>query len=269
VFAFGAGANGKSTLLNALARVLGDYARQAPPDLLMRRRDEPHPTGLADLHGARLVLATETAQGRHLDEALVKRLTGGDTIKARQMFTPTSSSSTRPTSSSSPPTIGRDRRHRPRHLATHPPRPVRCRHPRRATGPPPRRQARRRSRRDPAVGARRLHRLATRRGLTEPSAVIAATADYRAEMDVLGEFISDCCVLIEGVSAKAGDLYKCYGQWCEAMGERTLSQRKFGLALSERGLEKYRNNGHWWRGIGLNADPSLDMGPDRTAGQNT
>jgi energy-coupling factor transporter ATP-binding protein EcfA2 len=86
VFAFGAGANGKSTLLNALAHVLGDYARQAAPDLLMRRRDDPHPTGLADLHGARLVLATETAQGRHLDEALVKRLTGGDRIKARHMF---------------------------------------------------------------------------------------------------------------------------------------------------------------------------------------
>jgi putative DNA primase/helicase len=81
----GPGANGKSTLLNVLRLVLGDYAHQAAPDLLMAKRHDSHPTEVAALRGRRLVVAAETSEGRRLDSALVKRLTGGDPISARFM----------------------------------------------------------------------------------------------------------------------------------------------------------------------------------------
>lgn len=84
-FAFGSGANGKSVFINTLAGIWGDYATVAPMDLFMRSRYEQHPTGLASLRGARLVVATETDDGAHWSEAKIKRLTGGDPITARWM----------------------------------------------------------------------------------------------------------------------------------------------------------------------------------------
>ena len=81
----GDGANGKTTLVETVMHVLGDYAKSAAPDLLLQRRNESHPTGVADLMGARFVSSVEVDDGRKLNEALVKRLTGRDTVKARFM----------------------------------------------------------------------------------------------------------------------------------------------------------------------------------------
>jgi putative DNA primase/helicase len=81
----GRGANGKTTYVEAVMFALGDYAMPADPDLLMARNGEVHPTGCADLLGKRLVSTAETKEGRKFDLALLKRLTGGDTIKARFM----------------------------------------------------------------------------------------------------------------------------------------------------------------------------------------
>ena len=64
---------------------LGDYADAADPDLLTARTFDAHPTGIADLFGLRLAILHETDQGRRLAEGTVKRLTGGDRLKARRM----------------------------------------------------------------------------------------------------------------------------------------------------------------------------------------
>jgi len=81
----GDGANGKTTLVETVMHVLGDYAKSAAPDLLLQKRTDSHTTGVADLMGARFVSSVEVDDGRRLNEALVKRLTGRDTIKARFM----------------------------------------------------------------------------------------------------------------------------------------------------------------------------------------
>ena len=82
---YGEGANGKSTLLETVSAVLGDYACDAAPDLLTVKRHSEHPTQLADLFGRRLVIASETEESRRLRVQLVKRLTGDRTVKARLM----------------------------------------------------------------------------------------------------------------------------------------------------------------------------------------
>ena len=74
---------------------LGDYAMPADPEFLMARNGEVHPTGCADLLGKRFVATAETKEGRKFDLALLKRLTGGDTIKARFMRQDPSRSSRR------------------------------------------------------------------------------------------------------------------------------------------------------------------------------
>jgi len=82
---WGDGANGKSTLTDAVMNALGDYADAADPDLLRARTFDAHPTGVADLFGLRLALLHESDAGHRLAEGTVKRLTGGDRLKARRM----------------------------------------------------------------------------------------------------------------------------------------------------------------------------------------
>jgi putative DNA primase/helicase len=84
-FLYGVGANGKSTFLNAITGVAGDYHRTAPIETFTAAQTERHPTDLAGLRGARLVTATETEEGRRWAEAKIKALTGGDKIAARFM----------------------------------------------------------------------------------------------------------------------------------------------------------------------------------------
>ena len=85
-FLYGVGANGKTTLLRTALELLGDYGKQADPDLLLVKRGEKHPTSVADLFGARLAVCMEVEQGRQLAEGLVKQLTGGDRRKALKLL---------------------------------------------------------------------------------------------------------------------------------------------------------------------------------------
>ncbi len=84
-FLYGTGANGKSTFTSTIGGVMGDYAVAAPIETFIESRGERHPTELALLAGARLVIATETEEGRRWSEAKLKSLTGGDPISARFM----------------------------------------------------------------------------------------------------------------------------------------------------------------------------------------
>lgn len=94
-FLYGVGANGKTTFINAVTAVAGDYHRAAPIETFTASNSERHPTDLAGLRGARLVTSVETEEGRRWAEAKIKTLTGGDKISARFMrqdffeFTPT------------------------------------------------------------------------------------------------------------------------------------------------------------------------------------
>lgn len=78
--------NGKSTLLEAVAGALGDYAASSPPALLSEsnKRDSHGPSDdIARLHGVRLCAISEAPQSMVFDAALLKTLTGGDVISCR------------------------------------------------------------------------------------------------------------------------------------------------------------------------------------------
>ena len=84
-FLYGTGANGKTTFLNAITGVMGDYCRIAPIETFTASATDRHPTDFAGLRGARLVSAVETEEGRRWAESKIKALTGGDKISARFM----------------------------------------------------------------------------------------------------------------------------------------------------------------------------------------
>jgi putative DNA primase/helicase len=84
-FHHGTGANGKTTFINVLSGIFGDYHKTAPIETFIASNVEHHPTDLAGLHRARLVTAVETEEGRRWAENKIKALTGGDEISARFM----------------------------------------------------------------------------------------------------------------------------------------------------------------------------------------
>ena len=84
-FIYGLGCNGKSVFVNTLAAILADYHVTANMDVFTHSKYDGHPTELARLHGARMVTASETEEGRSWAESRIKQITGGDPIAARYM----------------------------------------------------------------------------------------------------------------------------------------------------------------------------------------
>ncbi len=83
----GDGTNGKSTLMNLCADVLGDYAARAGTEVFLEKPAGSIPNDVAQLKGPRLVLASEVEQGKRLSEAQVKNFTGGsDKLVGRFLY---------------------------------------------------------------------------------------------------------------------------------------------------------------------------------------
>jgi phage/plasmid-associated DNA primase len=103
-------------------------------------------------------------------------------------------------------------------------------------------------------------------GLGEPDEVVAATNQYRQDMDILAEFISDKCVVADNASVGATPLYQEYQWWCQTNGETPHTQHRFGRQLRERGFRDDRDaitRRKVWLGIGLHTD---DEPPDGGGG---
>jgi len=236
LFLYGTGANGKTTLMNVVLGLTGDYGKQAAPDLLVAK-GTTHPTELADLFGARFVASTEVEDGRKLAENLTKQLTGGDRIKARYMrqdfweFAPSQkiwlSANHKPEVRGTDYAIWRRIKLIPFGVTI------------------------RKEDQDSRLPEKLKEEMpgilawAVRgclewqaEGLGEPKEVTQATESYKAEQDVLAAFIEECCVVEAGAWVKFKDLYAVYQAWGTESGEPTETKRKFGNRLTERGFVK-------------------------------
>src|SRR5262249_30015118 len=86
-------------------------------------------------------------------------------------------------------------------------------------------------------------------GLNPPSEILEATDKYRADEDLVGSFLNESCVFNREFRIKASQLYERYKGWAERSGETPLPQRRFGQMMTERGYERYSNDGIWYRGL--------------------
>jgi putative DNA primase/helicase len=83
----GTGSNGKTTFLEVIRYILGEYAAQTGFDTFTPRERSGDPRNdLARLRGARLVTASEPRVGEWFDESLIKSLTGGEPVHARFLY---------------------------------------------------------------------------------------------------------------------------------------------------------------------------------------
>ncbi len=81
--------NGKGTYCSTLMRMFGDYGYVLNPESLATMKSKNARSASPDLmglKGARFVNVSEPSKGLNLDVALTKTLTGGDPIKARNLY---------------------------------------------------------------------------------------------------------------------------------------------------------------------------------------
>jgi len=248
----GVGANGKSVLDKAIRYTLGDYACTAEPDLFMHR-DGAHPTGEMDLRGARWVVVSESDKDRRLAEATMKRLTGGDTIRARRMrqdFVEFAPSHTALLITNHLPRVSGDDAAVWRRLRVVPFRVVIPEHEQDSEL-----DARLQLEADGilawAVAGYRDY--VERGGLDEPDSVREATDTYRRNSDAIGRFIADRCHVGPMFRATTSALYEAWLLWQESDGCDPVGRGAFGNALDTRGYPAAKPvHGKRWRtGIGL------------------
>ena len=235
IFNYGAGRNGKSTFTSTLHAMLSDYAAVAPRKLLFKSRNERHETELTVLHGKRFVTCSEVEEGQAFDEALVKDLTGGDSITARRMredhweFIPTHkfwlNGNHKPIVHGSDEGIWRRLRLAPWETI------IPAAEIDKALGDKLRAEL-------PGILAWAVRgcQLWQREGLEPPLSVVSATRTFRDENDVLGEFFRLHTVFCSDGVVSRRALRVAYEEFCKDNGIEALGARRFAGRLRERGV---------------------------------
>lgn len=236
--------NGKSTLLETLAAMLGDYAKAANPETFTksaRVNDNAPSEDIARLAGVRFVTVSEPPRGMELNASLVKSLTGRDSVKARRLYE--SSFEYVPQFK-----LFFNTNHRPRvddmtvftsdrvkmipfdvHFGE--------------------------GQRDPNLKAELQKpeslsgvlnwaleglRLLRDEGFGMPEAVTQATEDYRRKQDKIGRFLEEKTETGAGFEVPIVDLYSAFTFWCSETGAVLVSVPRFNEMLEERQIHVKR-----------------------------
>jgi putative DNA primase/helicase len=247
--------NGKTTLSETIAHVLGDYARTIQPQTLARRPNDGAAASpdIARLKGARLVNMPEPEKGLELNIALVKQLTGGDTYTGRflhenpvefapefKIFVNTNhlprASDDTVFSSGRVKLIPFDRHFTPEEQDTGLKKLFR--------------------KRDSISGIFNWliegYRLLRDEGLTVPDKVKAAIEEYRLEADIFGTFLEDTTLEKAGNRLPVAELYAHYILWAKDNGYRQMNNKNFIGELRRRcDLRRDGGTGKVIVGLGL------------------
>ncbi|MFP7706338.1 phage/plasmid primase, P4 family [Trueperella sp. LYQ141] len=251
IFAFfnGAGANGKSTLLNTIQHILGTgtdgYSTTVQSTMFTKGAENRHPADIAALSGVRLAVTSETEEGQHFAEARVKLLTGSDLISARFMrqdfftFTPTHTivmiSNYEPEVATGGSAFWRRVKKVPFNNVV------------------PENQ------RDPHLEEKLLKEAPgilywlidgawdyLQHGMEEPAAVRVATKTYEVEQDNVQMFIDEKCTICiknrDLFQVPVSRVYSVYERWCTRNGYDAISKASFGRRLKRRGIESCVSN---------------------------
>lgn len=253
----GGGSNGKSTFLDLLNGILGDYAMTLPFASLLKddkKRGAEATPDLARLPGARFVTAAEPETGSQFSESALKQLTGGEKITARHLnkgffefhpkFKLILSFNNKPQIRGQDDGIWRrvllvpfeqkfvteDK------LSEFPNAKIK----------------------DPQLPARLKEeasgilnwlldgwRIYSEKGLVIPEVVRVATAEYRQESNPVGEFISSWTIRKTGGRVLASKLYAAYSVFCKEAGFSIWKQKTFGDRLTEQGIKRDKIGGYY------------------------
>ncbi|MBQ2953468.1 MAG: hypothetical protein IJE07_07905 [Clostridia bacterium] len=234
--------NGKSTLLETFSALMGTYAAVAMPETLAQQAfasSRGPSEDVARLAGTRFVTLSEPDRGMRLSAALIKQLTGNDTVTCRYLHE--NSFQFRPQfklflNTNHLPAVGDDTLFRSgrlkvleftRHFSS------------------TERDASLKTRlQDPLIlsGAllwalQGLQRMLDK-GYTVPACVLQAGEEYRLDADAVGQFIADCLVPCADARMKTADVYRAYRAWCEENGFPCENSAVFRHELARHGTVK-------------------------------
>jgi len=250
-FLYGLGNNGKSTFVTTIRKLTSGYGERVSTDLFMvKDKNTGGPKeALANLIGKRYVVASELEDGRRLAVSLIKDMTGGETIKADRKYEheieyqPTHKlwlvGNHKPVITDTTLSIWRRVKLIP-FTFTIPDADV-----------------------DPDLPSKLETELSgildwavkgclnyQQYGLCEPDTVTTATASYRHEQDILGDFIEDCCIFEPLATIPKADLKGEYQRWCQENSTEPVTQRTFRKRLEEKGITDGKSGGvRYWKGI--------------------
>jgi putative DNA primase/helicase len=245
---YGSGANGKSTFLNTIMHLLGDYAIATPTETFMKRNGDQITNDIARLRGTRFVTTTEAEQGRRLSEPLIKQITGNDKMTARFLygeffnFVPTfkifMATNHKPVIKGTDHGIWRRIKLIPF-----------------TTRIEEAKQDKHLEEKLKAEGSGILNWLiegALRwrgEGMNPPDDIRKATDEYQGEMDVIGNFLKECTIQRAGATIRIRELFKAYQDWCDQNNEHACSERFLSLRLKEMGFKQSRTaEARFWDG---------------------
>ncbi|MEZ5764894.1 MAG: phage/plasmid primase, P4 family [Xanthobacteraceae bacterium] len=250
-FCYGLGANGKTVLIETMAKVLGDYALPAPIEMFTLSKMQGHTTDIAGLQGARMITASETEAGRALAEARIKLLTGGEKVSARRMRADNTAFEPQfklfLTGNHKPRISSNDEAIRRRiHLV-----------PFTTTIPPWQRDQRLPEKlidEWPGILGWAVQGCLDwqRQGLNPPGCVREATDDYLNAEDVVLGWLSSCVEFDPNATASTQELFGSWGRFAEAAQEPIGPQKEFVKALRGKNLIlDHTRNGNRWIGLRL------------------
>ena len=256
---WGRGRNGKGTLMETAAWIAGDYAESVPVETFLasavQRSGGQATPDLAKLPGVRFLRTGEPEKGAKLGEALIKRVTGGDPIDARNLnkefftffaqFKLTIACNYRPTVG------GTDEGIWGRMILV----------PWTVFMPP--------AERDPFLKMKLrgeasgiLNRLLgglrdwLENGLVQGDDIEKATAQYRRESDAVGRFLEACTIAAPGERVQSSVLHAVYLAWAKLNDGPNYSNKGFTGILADRGLQRIQNNYMYWIDLKLTKQES-------------
>jgi len=261
IFCYGSGANGKSTFFGVLRELLGDYYQGIQVETFLSKafQSSSEPYELARVKGARMVVSDEVPEGRKLNESLVKNLTGGDQIHARNPYE-------KPFSFDPTHTLWMFGNHKPvisgmdhgiwRRIYLIPFTVTISEEQKR-----PQEELMKEFRGEIsgilnwALEGWSDYR---RNGLQIPAAVKNATSEYKSESDTMAAFISEKCVVNAVAKVHTTRLFQSFKEWAKENNEyeQIRSSRAMIGLLRDRGYEvsSGSQNKHYVHGLGLEAE---------------
>ncbi|MEE3404623.1 MAG: phage/plasmid primase, P4 family, partial [Acutalibacteraceae bacterium] len=228
--------NGKGTTMETFLKIMGDYGKTSNPEMLSTKFGNTNASGpseeIARLAGVRFVNISEPEKKITFNAALVKRMTGNDTLNARFLhensfdFKPNFKIfiNTNYKPSVSDMTLFYSNRLKlipfKRHFEEH----------------------------EQDKGLKSFfslpesqsaifnwcyagYKLFKKHGLSDPTAVTEATKEYQDESDRIGQFVDAWLEEGESFEERTSAVYRLYGQWCDKYGYRKENSTNFNNAI--------------------------------------
>lgn len=257
---YGHGSNGKSTFVKVVNDVFGDYGTSINSDLLVQNNSssQSNEFSLSALLGARMISTSETAEGKRLDEVIIKKMLGGEKINAQfkygqpfafmPTFSPWMSTNNKPIIRATD--FGTWRRiFFVPFLNTFTEQTKDVEMPKKL------------EKENAQIlgwmiqGAVRLHNEFQDK-LPKPKCLEEALSDYKKELDVIVAFLNDRCIALPDTRVDAALLYQEYKEWAKNNSEYLFSESRFKQEMPKKGYQLVRDaNGKWtYYGIMLAKD---------------